>query len=260
MEENYMEKYKSIIYDIEHIENIDNEDKPWYSEEYFCPAYDKLKEKFPNVTFSKEDLLKLRNYSKIKENNDQNIYDLEDSKYGYSFYQLHGHMKTKEENAQYNESKKNKADIDEEYNKAFTTFFHLCESLNAPKENNSINMEKDIFEPLYEYDFNLRPQDTITKNYYETYKKYRQEKEEKENLSQSNQDLYRQIDDVKNENVKIKQENTVLKDRNTVLQKMLSKTIEFCNHVKNSRFGKFFFKKQIKSLPEANIKIDDFTR
>ncbi len=30
---------------------------------------------------------------------------------------------------------------------------------------------------------------------------------------------------------------------------MLSKTLDFCNTVRNSRFGKFFFRKQIKELP-----------
>lgn len=44
-------------------------------------------------------------------------------------------------------------------------------------------------------------------------------------------------------------ENIELKKQVNVLQKMLSKTLNFCNHVRNSRFGSLFFKKQIKELP-----------
>ena len=41
---------------------------------------------------------------------------------------------------------------------------------------------------------------------------------------------------------------------------MLSKTLDFCNTVRNSRFGKFFFRKKIKELPaldSAEREIDE---
>lgn len=47
-------------------------------------------------------------------------------------------------------------------------------------------------------------------------------------------------------------ENQELKNRISVLQNMLSATLKFCDNVKNSKFGKFFFRKQLKELPEPN--------
>ena len=49
----------------------------------------------------------------------------------------------------------------------------------------------------------------------------------------------------------LKAENTELKDKNRKLQNMLNKVLQFCETVQKSKFGKFFFRKQLKALPEV---------
>lgn len=71
-------------------------------------------------------------------------------------------------------------------------------------------------------------------------------------LLNEKQDLEKQLFNSNEKYNNINTENIQLKEQVNVLQKMLSKTLDFCNHVKNSRFGRFFFKKQIKELPAPN--------
>lgn len=73
-----------------------------------------------------------------------------------------------------------------------------------------------------------------------------------EKLLNEKQDLEKQLINSNEKYNNINTENIQLKEQVNVLQKMLSKTLNFCNCVKNSRFGRLFFKKQIKELPAPN--------
>lgn len=80
-------------------------------------------------------------------------------------------------------------------------------------------------------------------------KAYRESQEENVKLSEQNESLTQQVDRANEDNNNLCTENENLKQKVTGLQKMLSKTLDFCNTVRNSRFGKIFFRKKIKELP-----------
>lgn len=52
-------------------------------------------------------------------------------------------------------------------------------------------------------------------------------------------------------------ENADLKEKNEKLQAMLKRTLEFAETIRNSRVGKFFFRKKIKELPEPEGVFDE---
>lgn len=251
MEENHMEKYKDIIFDISVMQDVDGSGTPWYSDEYRCPALEKLIAKFPNLSFSKKDLLKLRNFATRKADNDIEIDRLADHAYGHSFYEAYGHMITEDEKKRREEAINNKPNIDEDYLKAFSTFFTVCENLNDSGiiENSSFNIEEEAFSRIYDYDFELSPKNPMLKNYYQRYKAYRENKKGNAKLLEQNESLTQQVDKANEDNNNLRIENENLKQKVTGLQKMLSKTLDFCNTVRNSRFGKFFFRKKMKELP-----------
>lgn len=250
MEGKYFEEYGDIIRGIESIESSDKNGNPWYSKEFDCPAIEKLKEKFPNVSFSVEGLMKLTEFFKKKEKNDNIIYDLSDSKYGVSFYDSHGHMKTEEEEAKYREAVTKKDEIDGEYAMACEAFFKACETLNNTDKPSSI--EEDAFEPIYKYGFTLRPKDTMLKGYCESYLKFRGKQDENQEIVEERKQLNEKITDLQKENSGLQRENGELKQKVNILQKMLSRTLAFCERVRNSRVGKLFFRKDIKELPSAD--------
>ena len=257
MEENYIEKYQSLIFDISKFGEDDMMDRRWYDENYYSETLIKLQKTFPNVDFSKEDLaMKLRKLSMKKSHNDFVIEDLGDNHYGHSFYETHGHNRTKEETKQYNDAKDNKEKIDEEYTDAFSGFFRACEILNGDKEEGTYDIEKDAFEAMYKHEFKLRPKNTMLNSFYETYKKLNDEKKINTELAKKNEVLQQQIEEKTTENTELVETNTELTETNTELtkkvsklQKMLSKTLEFCNKVKSSILGRFFFRKHLKALP-----------
>ena len=262
MEENYIEKYKDIILKISVMENTDGKDNPWYSDEYRCPALEKLMERFPNLSFSKGDLFKLRNFAGRKEKNDLEIYELLDYAYGYSFYERKGHRMTKGEKERQEKARHDEPSINKNYVKAFSTFFSVCENLNDSKilENPEFNIENEVFSRIYDYNFELSPKNPMLKNYYQTYKAYRKSQEENKKLSEQNKSLTQQVDEANEHNSNLGIENENLEKKFKELQKMLSKTLDFCNTVRNSRFGKFFFRKKIKELPaldSAEREIDE---
>lgn len=255
-----LKKYKSIISTIKNMDKTDGEGNPWYSDDYNCPGYEELKKMFPNVSFKKEDLFKLQKIWNEKDKNDTIIYDLADSKYGHSFYESHGHIKTGEESEQYHDAKAQKANLDTKWDKAINSFFTTCEILNGDKDLNSCNIEQDAFQPICDYKLELRPKNPLYSNYFNTYQKYNEAKSNNEKLIHSNMVIERKLNEKVNENQELKQENQELKQENTALKtnvsklrKMLDKTLEFCNKVKESRLGRFFFRKQLKALPSAQI-------
>ena len=76
-DDNY-KKYKNIIASIKEMEKIDEEGNPWYSDDYKCVAFDELKKTFPNVSFSKEDLFKIKKiWKEIKNKKSIKIKNLE---------------------------------------------------------------------------------------------------------------------------------------------------------------------------------------
>ena len=103
---------------------------------------------------------------------------------------------------------------------------------------------------MYEQGFCLRPQNPILKKYYETYKTARNNEKENKNLSKKNSTLSEQVEQLNQENTELKNDNNELKQKNSKLQSMLAKTLQFCDYVRESKFGKFFFRKKIKELPE----------
>lgn len=255
MEENYMKKYQKIITEISLMENEDGSGTPWYMEDYNCPALKNLENLFPNISFSKEDLLSLRDYAFKKRENDLMIDDLRDSAYGYSFYDRHGHSITKDEEEERAQAQNSKPELDKSYTQAFSTFFEVCEILNDSKrmEAQEFDIEEDVFSKMYEYGLETVSKNPMIKNYYKRYKSFRENEKDNENLKQENDSLKQENVTIKEEVSNLHDENNYLKQKVKKFQTMLSKTLNFCEHVKNSRFGKLFFKKQIKGLPEPDI-------
>lgn len=258
MEENYIEKYGAIITSIANFGEKDINDNNWYDENYYSETFDNLQKTFPNVSFSKEDLaMTLRKIYTKKHNNDFIIEDLGDNHYGHSFYETHGHNRTPDEAKKYNAAKDNKEKIDAEYTNAFSGFFKACEILNGDKPEDSYDIEEDAFEPMYKYGFKMRPKNAMLNKYYETYEKLNDEKKNSTELAEKNKSLQQQVEEKTTENTELAQTNTELTEKVSKLQKMLSKTLQFCNKVKESRFARFFFRKQIKALPSPEIENED---
>lgn len=149
--------------------------------------------------------------------------------------------------------------LEEQYTEAYTGFFDVCEKLSNPDilDNPEYDFEGEIFSTIYEQGFRLRPQNPILRKYYETYKARRDKEKENESLSEEKTTLSEKVEQVnaentqlKEDNDKLKTENTELKQKNSRLQSMLAKTLKFCDYVRESRFGRFFFRKRIKELPE----------
>ena len=251
--DNYFKKYNSIISTIKNMSYKDGDDNPWYSNEYECSGFEELKKAFPNVSFDKKDFFTLQKFWNAKDKNDKTIYNLEDSSYGYSFYETHGHKKTKEESEQYDTAKSKKDEVDTKWENAISSFFNTCEILNGDKDLNSCDIEKDAFQTICDYNLELRPKNPLYNNYFNTFKKYNEAKSNNEKLIHSNMNLERKLNVEKDKNTELTQTNASLETKVSKLQKMLSKTLEFCNHVRESKFGKFFFRKQIKALPSAEI-------
>ncbi|MBR3674018.1 MAG: hypothetical protein IKN65_07085 [Clostridia bacterium] len=258
--ENNLKKYKSIISTIKNMDKTDGEGNPWYADDYNCPGYEELKKMFPNVSFKKEDLFKLQKIWNEKDKNDNTIYNLEDFKYGHSFYESHGHSKTKEEDEQYNNAKAKKGELDSKWDNAINSFFTTCEILNGDRDLNSCDIEKDAFQPICDYKLELRPKNPFYSNYFNTYQKYNEAKSNNEKLIHSNMVIERKLNEKVNENKELTianqeltQENTTLKANVSKLRKMLDKTLEFCNKVKESKLGRLFFRKHLKALPSAQI-------
>lgn len=251
--DNYMKKYSSIISSIKNMSVHDRDDNPWYSDDYKCSGFEEIQKAFPNVSFKKSDFFTLQEYWKAKDKNDKTILDLADSSYGYSFYETHGHRKTKKEAEQYNNAKAKKEELDSKWENAISSFFNTCEILNGDKDLNSCDIEKDAFQPICDYKLKLRPKNPLYNNYFNTFEKYNEAKSNNEKLLHSNINIERKLNEQIATNKELSLTNTSLEKKVSTLQKMLSKTLEFCNHVKESRFGKFFFRKQIKALPSAQI-------
>lgn len=255
--ENYMKKYSSIISSIKNMSIHDRDDNPWYSDDYKCKGFEEIKKTFPNVSFTKSDFFTLQKYWKDKDKNDKTILDLEDSSYGYSFYETHGHRKTKQEAEQYDNAKAKKGGLDSKWENAISSFFNTCEILNGDKDLNSCDIEKDAFQTIFDYKLELRPKNPLYNNYFNTFKKYNEAKSNNEKLIHSNINLEHKLNEEISTNKELSETNTTLEKKVSTLQKMLSKTLEFCNHVRESKFGKFFFRKQIKALPSGEIENDN---
>ena len=97
----------------------------------------------------------------------------------------------------------------------------------------------------------------MLKGYCESYLKYKKQKDENQKIVEKNNKLNEQVTGLQNENSGLQKENEELKQKVNVLQKMLSRTLDFCNRVRNSRVGKVFFRKDIKELPGVEDSIEE---
>ena len=80
-----------------------------------------------------------------------------------------------------------------------------------------------------------------------------EEQKQEEVIEQLNQEIQIQkelIKSLSSKSDKLIQENIQLKNKNSKLQTMLNRTLELCETVQKSKFGKFFFRKQLKALPD----------
>lgn len=166
--------------------------------------------------------------------------------YGYRSAVSNGDIK------RMNDAEEKQPELENKYTNAYTSFFEVCEKLSNPEvlENPEFDFESEIFSKMYEQGFCLRPQNPILKKYYETYKTARNKEKENKNLSKKNSTLSEQVEQLNQENTELKNDNNELKQKNSKLQSMLAKTLQFCDYVRESKFGKFFFRKKIKELPE----------
>lgn len=217
-----------------------------------------LKKKFPNVEFSKDDVELLSDYYSKKQNNYDKISGVKASIESQKMYG--GSSVSQEEIQKMKEAEKKQPDLENEYTNAYSNFFEVCEKLNSPEvlENPEFDFESEIFSKMYEQKFSLRPKNPILKKYYETYKSGRDKEKENQQLSEKNSALSEKIEHADQENIQLKNDNETLKSDNSdlkqkvgKLQGMLAKTLDFCDHVRKSTFGKFFFRKKIQELPAA---------
>ena len=217
-----------------------------------------LRELFPNVEFSKSDIELLSGYYSRKQDNFSII---NRTKLNIRSQELYGgRTVSKEERKRMYDAEEKQPNLEEQYTEAYTGFFDVCEKLSNPEilDNPEYDFEGEIFSTIYEQGFRLRPQNPILRKYYETYKARRDKEKENESLSEEKSTLSEQVEQanaentqLKEDNDKLKSENTELKQKNSRLQSMLAKTLKFCDYVRESRFGRFFFRKKIKELPPS---------
>ena len=207
-----------------------------------------LEKEFPNIEFSINDVeLLSKIYNKKQKNSSEiNKAKLNIEWYGYRSAVSNGDIK------RMNDAEEKQPELENKYTNAYTSFFEVCEKLSNPEvlENPEFDFESEIFSKIYEQGFCLRPQNPILKKYYETYKTARNKEKENKNLSKKNSTLSEQVEQLNQENTELKNDNNELKQKNSKLQSMLAKTLQFCDYVRESKFGKFFFRKKIKELPE----------
>ncbi len=216
-----------------------------------------LKNLFPNVVFTKHDIESL---SQCYVNKEENYKIITSTKFAIDSHRYYGGRSVSEQEIEkMKEAESKKAQLEKQYNDTYASFFEICEKLNDSEalENPDYDIEEEIFNKIYEQGFKLRPKNTILKKYYETYKTSRDKAEENEILTEKNSELSEKVEQtieenkqLRNDNDKLKNDNSELIQKNSKLQRMLTKTLEFCNYVRESRFGKFFFRKKIKELPE----------
>ncbi len=270
-------KYKDIISDIESYNEVIDSNETSYRQELDRNPADFLKisnesnreedmainsrlsalrSTFPNIEFSKNDIDLLSGYYSRKEANQKLINSTEMNIRSQEMYG--GRTVSEEERDSMHEAKEKQPKLEEEYTEAYTGFFDVCEKLSNPEilNNPEYDFEGEIFNTIYEQGFSLRPQNSILKNYYKSYKARRDKEKENEDLSEKNSTLSEQVEkaneentQLKSDNDKLKNDNEELKQKNSKLQSMLAKTLEFCDYVRESKFGKFFFRKKVKELP-----------
>lgn len=216
-----------------------------------------LRELFPNIQFSKNDIELLSGYYSRKQDNFSIINRTKLNIRSQEWYG--GRTVSKEERKRMYDAEEKQPKLEEEYTEAYTGFFDVCEKLSNPEilDNPEYDFEGEIFSTIYEQGFSIRPQNPILRKYYETYKARRDKEKENESLLGENSTLSEQVEQANQENTqlkedndKLKSDNAELKQRNSKLQSMLAKTLKFCDYVRESRFGRFFFRKRIKELPE----------
>lgn len=215
-----------------------------------------LRDLFPNIEFSQDDIELLSGYYSRKQNNFHIINKTKLDIRSQEWYG--GRTVSKEERKRMYEAEEKQPKLEEQYTAAYTGFFDICEKLSNPEilENPEYDFEGEIFSQIYEQGFSIRPKNPILKKYYESYRTRRDKEKENEGLSEKNSTLSEQIEQVnqenmqlRNDNDKLNNDNNELKQKNSKLQSMLAKTLKFCDYVRESRFGKFFFRKKIKELP-----------
>lgn len=131
-------------------------------------------------------------------------------------------------------------------------FVRVCEILNDDGKNEffSIDLADKAFKVMYENNFSIRPKDPMIKSFYEIY-------EENRKIIEENEKLRNRRDNLIKDNRALTKENKELLENVFKLEKMLQKTVEFCQSVKRSKVGKIFFSKEIKGLSRPD---DDFNR
>lgn len=226
-------------------------------EDESTPALIELESTFPNISFSRDDLWELSGYDFRISKNKNTIFKIESAitsqRYG-------GRTVDSSERKKLAEAQENTQALEDESSKAFSTFFQICEALNNPENQESSTFDiEEVFGMIYDYGFQLQSKNPILKKYYQRYKAYKDQEKETTTLLENNVDLKQQLDVVNKSNDNFKNENDTLNQKVTSLQSMLSKTLDFCTYVRNSRLGKVFFRNKIKELPVPdNSEQDDF--
>lgn len=135
---------------------------------------------------------------------------------------------------------------DEDINNVFNAFKNTYEFLNKPDKTDNI---EDIFNLIYKYGFSLRPKDPILNGYLESYLQCKRLEEETQEANKKIGELSSEVDELQEKNKNLEERNNNLDKEIGVLQRMLLKTLDFCNRVRNSIWGHLFFRKDIKELP-----------
>lgn len=134
--------------------------------------------------------------------------------------------------------------VTEKYENKLNEFWNICEGLSNIEQLNdsSFDIENELFKKIYDYHYDIRPKNPILKQFYNSYC-------EKRKMNEKNQEIQEKNQNLEKSNEELTQQNTQLSTKVSKLQKMLKKTFEFCENVRNSRFGRFFFAKKLKGLP-----------
>lgn len=244
----FKERLESIIKDAA-IERNNQATSPYkvsmtYDYDYLEKLVEEFSLEFPGVRFQVSDINSLITLCQPKEKINRNIYNHEHPvAYGQKSY-----YSTSEE---YEKDKERQATVNDEYQQAFDAYVGMVEKLSDEEQINSpsYDIEQEVFQPIYTYSFGLRPRNKILRNFYETYADKEDKSKRVTELEEDNTKLQETNTSLEEQNNSLQTENVELTNKVSRLQKMLQKTIQFCDTVKRSRFGRFFFGKQIKALP-----------
>lgn len=220
---------------------------------------------FPNIIFSPSDFVLLCQHHNNLTTNNSAHFDAY-TKFVFGESAAHPlHYVSHDTETELARTKTAAPKLKEAYNNALSAFFYSCEKLNDPAtmQDQTFDLENEVFRKIYEQGFALKAKNPILSAYYETYKRCREKEKENKTLETTVAAKDAELAKAAQTIGALRQESSLLSksflklsQTTRRLQGLLKSTLAFCEHVKHSRFGKFFFRKQLKLLPKETNPAD----